>query len=206
MITSDKTNPLSYPFDHRIEHASLAQLPPGMRRDIEAVLSPSRLLNFNGAVLMGGVGAGKTFAMAAAMRSLLPAPGAIEIDDPKAKRPPFWCVWPFVLSDIEEYRQKRKQHTNDPTIDSFDPQRYLANYNGALFIDDVGSEYDKWGDAAAVFSELVMQRVLRPHPLWITTNLTIDDFESRYGERVVSRLAAHCLFITVPGGDRRVDG
>lgn len=72
-----------------------------------------------------------------------------------------------------------------------------------MFIDDLGTEQETDYNTESI-SSLVDARYRVGLPTWFTTNLTIAEIGSRYGDRTLSRLAEMCEFITIGGEDRRM--
>ena len=85
-----------------------------------------------------------------------------------------------------------------------------AHYND-LIIDDLGTEPDGqniYGTKRTLMQDAICRRY-ELFPRWkthFTSNLTKEEIRSRYGERVWSRLQEMCVFITLAGRDRRIDG
>jgi DNA replication protein DnaC len=60
---------------------------------------------------------------------------------------------------------------------------------GFLVIDDLGAEYsDSKGFFASLFDEVVNARYENMRPTILTTNLDVEGFAARYGERIVDRI------------------
>lgn len=75
-----------------------------------------------------------------------------------------------------------------------------------MVLDDLGAEYaDAKGSWASALDSLIDARYAAELPLVITTNLSIDDFKTRYGERIVRRIREKGRFVVVRGdfADRR---
>jgi len=77
-----------------------------------------------------------------------------------------------------------------------------------MVIDDLGSEADvikAFGTSINPMRDLLELRLeLFPQvKTYITTNLTAKEIESRYGERVASRLEEACAWVHLDGPDRR---
>lgn len=74
----------------------------------------------------------------------------------------------------------------------------------ALVLDDLGAEYlDAKGSFMVDLDELVDTFYGSEKPLIITTNCTLDQFRSRYGERVVDRLRESASWISVSNSSLR---
>lgn len=84
---------------------------------------------------------------------------------------------------------------NDPSIFS------KVKNNAITVIDDIGIEADYYGTPK--FNELVKRAEDFGRSLIITTNLTSDEINKRYGERVLSRLLGICECVKFEGTDLR---
>lgn len=85
-----------------------------------------------------------------------------------------------------------------------DPEYDLAE--GDVILDDVGAEHsvNAFGVRKEPFADFIVRFHAKPlGRLIITTNLKTEDFESRYGGRVVSRLKDLCVATRFTGGDKR---
>lgn len=81
-----------------------------------------------------------------------------------------------------------------------------------MIIDDIGAEYvaAHYGTKVEVIENIVQIRYdqfqisgIRTH---FTSNLTMEDIQNRYGDRVYSRLMQMCDIIVLTGADRRLSG
>lgn len=83
-------------------------------------------------------------------------------------------------------------------------QREEWFHSGALILDDLGSEYaDAKGNFLVDLDELVDVFYGDKRTLLITTNLTAEDFKTRYGERVTDRLRECGTWLSVKGTSLR---
>ena len=72
-----------------------------------------------------------------------------------------------------------------------------------IYIDDMGAE--KMSDFVHEFVySLLNKRYERMKRTVISTNLTLDDFKKRYGDRILSRIMEMCVLIELGGEDRRL--
>jgi DNA replication protein DnaC len=91
---------------------------------------------------------------------------------------------------------------NLPEYGVCSPHRY------DLIIDDLGVESGDnrvYGNRRDIMAEIIMARY-KAFPRFKThfaSNLTEAAIREEYGERIYSRLCEMCVFLTVPGGDRR---
>lgn len=72
-----------------------------------------------------------------------------------------------------------------------------------LFIDDIGSE--KTSDFVIEFLYMIVnKRYENMKRTVFTTNLTLEDFKNRYGDRILSRIAEMCILLELKGEDKRL--
>ena len=72
-----------------------------------------------------------------------------------------------------------------------------------LFIDDIGAE--KLSDFVIEFLYLVInKRYENEKRTVISTNLSLEEFGKRYGDRLLSRIAEMCVIYEMKGEDRRL--
>lgn len=89
-------------------------------------------------------------------------------------------------------------------------QRVLAEIP-LLVIDDLGREYLRQSETGPGWAQEVIYTVLNrryeeDRPVVITTNLTEDEIEARYGRAVLSRLGEMCRPVVLDGPDYRLEG
>lgn len=72
-----------------------------------------------------------------------------------------------------------------------------------LIIDDLGTELGNSFTASALYS-IINERHLKKRPTIISTNLSFDNLEGRYSERVFSRLSKDYVFMKIIGRDIRL--
>lgn len=72
-----------------------------------------------------------------------------------------------------------------------------------IFLDDVGAE--KNSDWALEMLYLIINRCEREKGLFISTNLSAEEFTSRYGERIMSRIAFLCEVVQMEDKDYRLE-
>ena len=85
---------------------------------------------------------------------------------------------------------------------------YQVPQGNPVVLDDIGAEHsvNEYGIRKEPFADFVVQWHARREGLGrlvITTNLSIKEFEERYGGRVVSRLKELCVAARFNGGDKR---
>lgn len=72
-----------------------------------------------------------------------------------------------------------------------------------LIIDDIGAE--KTSDFVIEFLyTIVNRRYENMKKTVLTTNLSLADFEKRYGDRILSRISEMCVIVEVNGEDKRL--
>ena|SRR3990167_5026003 len=72
-----------------------------------------------------------------------------------------------------------------------------------LFIDDIGSE--KTSEFVIEFLYMVVnKRYENMKRTVFATNLTLEDFKTRYGDRILSRIAEMCVLLELKGEDKRL--
>lgn len=99
-----------------------------------------------------------------------------------------------LLSEFRDYIQKGTYHDN---LEELTSGKYL-------FIDDIGAE--KTSDFVLEFVYLVVNRRYEDmNKTVFTTNLSLEDFRERYGDRILSRIAEMCLFVELNGEDKRLE-
>jgi DNA replication protein DnaC len=99
-----------------------------------------------------------------------------------------------LLSEFRDYMQKGfyfdkiKEYTN---------QEYV-------FIDDIGAE--KTSEFVIEFLYvLVNKRYENMKRTVFATNLSLEDFQERYGDRIISRISEMCILVELKGGDKRLN-
>lgn len=153
---------------------------------MQAITEPFGIL-----VLSGDPGCGKTFAAVKWIVDYVnddvhwPTPGsAVQL---KGRHPVF--VTAAALARWDRYEQE--------------PMAKLLRAP-RLAIDDLGAEYlDKNGFYAALLDEVLNERYAARVPTLLTTNLPVDEFKSRYGERIAGRIRETGTFVACGGVDLR---
>ena len=84
----------------------------------------------------------------------------------------------------------------------YDKLKELTNQD-YLFIDDIGSE--KTTEFVITFLYLIVnKRYENMKRTVFATNLSLEDFSSRYGDRILSRINEMCLLVELKGEDKRI--
>lgn len=73
-----------------------------------------------------------------------------------------------------------------------------------LILDDLGSEFSTQYTNAALF-DILNSRLVSGKKTVISTNLSLPEFETKYSERVVSRILGHYLMLRFIGNDIRLE-
>lgn len=97
--------------------------------------------------------------------------------------------WKIIPLLIHHYHRK--------IISCYDSQQMNADIDEVkskhlIYIDDIGTENVsvKYGEKRLAFSEVVDEAEKRGKLLIVTTNLSLDEIEQKYGERTMDRLVA----------------
>lgn len=187
--------------------ADPARVPQALVAAIEKAGSlPSLVALRNGEVprfgfgLAGVAGVGKSFCIAAALRSGTRA----QFERYKITRPWFrWCSWPDVVSNA------RTEASRDHGLPQAAAQFQSLSWSPMLVIDDLGAERARPGTYEDDWATSQLDLVVNARhgallPTFYTTNLTRNDFLARYGARMFSRLCGENTFIVAPSrGDMR---
>lgn len=79
----------------------------------------------------------------------------------------------------------------------------LLNYNGLLFIDDLGTEKStEW--ALETFYAIIDKKYEDMIPVIFTSNNNLDELSIKMGDRISSRIAQMCDIFEMKGEDRRL--
>jgi DNA replication protein DnaC len=71
-----------------------------------------------------------------------------------------------------------------------------------LILDDLGSEFSTQFTVSVIYN-IINTRLLRELPVIISTNLTVEELESRYSRRVTSRIIGNYVTLAFYGSDIR---
>ena len=139
-----------------------------------------------GICLFGITGSGKTYTLYA-IKNVLQAWGLKEemsnIEN-----------WVELLFELKE--KFSGNHGLKDTLHEITKNRYV-------FIDDIGAE--KQTEWSQEMMYLIFNRVYQKEGiLFMTSNLTVDEFTQRYGDRIASRLAEMCDIKELPQEDKRL--
>lgn len=139
-----------------------------------------------GVFFTGGTGVGKTYALHAIKKRTEELCGYSSCSGVEN--------WTELLFELKE------------KINSNQIRDFLSNQvtnRPHIFLDDVGAEKQtEWSQEMLYM--IVNRAYEQCHALFIVTNLTVDEFTEKYGERITSRLVEMCEVIELTGDDRRI--
>lgn len=79
----------------------------------------------------------------------------------------------------------------------------LLNSADLLLLDDLGTEFPSQYVSSSLYN-IIDTRIMKSLPTIISTNLSIEELQKRYGERLVSRLFSCYVRLTFAGKDIRI--
>lgn len=133
-----------------------------------------------GIFLFGDTGRGKTYTLYAINKRFREIGMQSKIEN-----------WVELLLELRERTQYLRDAINE-----------LVNTN-ILMIDDLGSERQtEWSQE--ILYTIINIAYEREKKLFIATNLSLDEFTLRYGDRIFSRLMEMCEPYELKGKDRRI--
>jgi len=187
--------------DKRFIDASLetCRIDDGNRRAIEYAKQMVAGELDGGIILGGPVGTGKTHIMIATLNDIDAAnvPVFREMDNGLEAFTPFHKYFYWKATDLACALRQAVSNNEDPSGD--------AKRAELLFIDDLGTEYEKAGSdfVYAAFQEIFDYRWGNLLPIFVTTNMDASGIEKAYGDRVLSRWRGSCKMLRLDGQDRR---
>lgn len=122
-------------------------------------------------------------------------------------------VFSVPIRDAQELvNDLRRCDEQDHFIDSINLPRFgLTNKRNRydFIIDDLGVEAKEvltYGTRRDIMEEVLYERykIFPDYRTHFSSNLTLEAIRQSYGERIFSRLNEMCVFITLPGEDRRM--
>lgn len=102
--------------------------------------------------------------------------------------------WVYFLSQLKQ--------------DNFAKEFYLTERmisSKFIFIDDLGAEKEVSAWADEKLYTIINEAYNRGQTLFISTNLTDEQFSKRYGDRIQSRIGQVCLAVEMPDKDWRLE-
>jgi DNA replication protein DnaC len=129
-----------------------------------------------GIFIYGDTGSGKTYALHALSKN------KGQVDN-----------FVYLLCEFRDYMQKGHYYE---MLREYTAKQYL-------FIDDIGAE--KTSEFVIEFLYiLVNKRYENLKRTVFSTNLSLKEFQERYGDRLISRLSEMCVFVEIKGEDKRL--
>lgn len=141
---------------------------------------------YSNLLFYGDAGLGKTFLCNCIARDLLDAGASV-----------LYTTAPMLFKKIENFRFNRSEQ------DEPDVQLDLVYDTDLLIIDDLGSEFSTVVTDTELFS-IINARLLARRPSVISTNLSLNDFQNAYTNRIVSRIMGSYKMLRLFGDDIRV--
>ncbi len=84
------------------------------------------------------------------------------------------------------------------SVSAYDPEFQGMLNLPSMVIDDLGVEYlDRKGNYASKLDHLIDHRYGEERPTVLTTNLGVDAFRQRYGERIYRRITQDGFFVQI---------
>ncbi len=140
---------------------------------------------FRNLLIYGNTGVGKTFLCSCIAKELLDSSHSVV----------YYTAYKFF-----KLLEKDKFQNDDPDEEVPGPD-YLIDCD-LLILDDLGTELTNSFTNSALYS-ILNERELKKRPTVISTNLSLADLNSRYSERVFSRLNKDYTFVKIIGRDIR---
>lgn len=107
----------------------------------------------------------------------------------------------WFLNTGEMLRQMREEFEKTEFIEPIYEQ--LIDFNGLLFLDDIGAEkMTDW--VRETFYLILNNKYENMIPVIFTSNYSLDELAEKVGDRVVSRIMGICDILKLEGNDRRV--
>ena len=133
---------------------------------------------------MGGTGLGKTHLSSAVARKVIENGSDV-----------FYTGAIDLFSSFEI--QRFKSYTNEPS-------EFIERYFECdlLIIDDLGTEMINQFSVSTLYN-LLNDRIMRKKPTIVSTNLSKEDIQKKYTDRIVSRLFGEYIVLQFMGNDIR---
>ena len=135
----------------------------------------------------GGPGLGKTFLCSCIAREILDKGYTV-----------FYTTAPQLFKTIEKERFNRSQEEESQTGFSDDLQSV-----DLLIIDDLGTEFNTSFTSSELF-DILNTRLINKKPVIISTNLSVNDIQNIYSERITSRIIGEYKVMKFFGKDIRL--
>ena len=140
---------------------------------------------FSNILLYGDTGVGKTFLTHCIAKELMDQSYSV--------------IYFSAVSLFENFAKNAFGKKDEADNDVFD---HIYNCD-LLIIDDLGTELSNSFTVSQLFVCL-NERILRRKPTVISTNLTLDDVNSIYSERIFSRISSNYMILRLTGDDIRI--
>lgn len=173
----------------RYDNATTTSLEPHLRELLAKNWSTELNTFSRGIFLTGSTGVGKTYALHAIHNNVLDRETVAKTSVGRVEN------WVDLLFELKDRISKGgiRDFINDNII-----------RRSFVFIDDVGAE--KQTEWSHEMLYLIVNRLYESQkPLFITTNLSAEEFTAKYGERLVSRIAEMCSVLELTGEDKRIN-
>jgi DNA replication protein DnaC len=142
---------------------------------------------YNNLLLYGNTGVGKTFLANCVAKELLDSAHTVIY------------LTAFQLFDILE---KNKFGKNEDNFESQNQFEYILDCD-LLIVDDLGTELNNTFVSSQLYL-CINERFLRRKATIISTNLSLDNINANYSERVFSRIASNYTLLKIVGDDIRL--
>lgn len=142
---------------------------------------------YNNLLLYGNTGVGKTFLANCIAKELLDSAHTVIY------------LTAFQLFDILE---KNKFSKNEESFESQNQFEYILDCD-LLIVDDLGTELNNTFVSSQLYL-CINERFLRRKSTIISTNLSLDNINTNYSERVFSRIASNYILLKIVGEDIRL--
>lgn len=142
---------------------------------------------FNNLLLYGNTGVGKTFLANCVAKELLDCAHTVIY------------LTAFQLFDILEKNKFGKSEENFESQNQFE---YILDCD-LLIVDDLGTELNNTFVSSQLYL-CINERFLRRKATIISTNLSLDNINANYSERVFSRIASNYTLLKIVGDDIRL--
>lgn len=134
-----------------------------------------------GIFIFGETGRGKTYALYAISKRFKEIGQRSRVEN-----------WVELLLDLRE----KTQYLRDALGSILEPQ--------VVMIDDLGSERQtEWSQE--ILYTIINMAYQKQKKIFVATNLSLDEFTARYGDRIFSRLMEMCEPYELKGKDRRIE-
>ena len=132
-----------------------------------------------GIFMFGSTGTGKTYTLYAISKKY-----DIKVES-----------WIDIMEDMKS-RMSNNQSVGD-MIDNLTSEKCLA-------IDDIGAE-NQTNYSQEKFYMIINRMYNKMSRVFLSTNLTLEQFQTKYGERLFSRIAEMCEIVELTGEDKRIN-